>query len=210
MNHISHECFVFNDIIEDINSANNINDSTVVNKLLLNNINKNYIKNIVNKISTEYDVSIKNIDNGIGITIIFYYGDLIVNIIELKCNDNIIDIYLNYASITNITILSKCIIQILNYLKDIICININDIIKFNTFYDNDGFYLRAYAISYILALIENNYKIKLVSLDMHIDEDKIDKLKIEMFKNDKTNISILIDNIINIDEDTEIPMIKRR
>lgn len=97
MNHISHECFVFNDIIEDINSANNINDSTVVNKLLLNNINKNYIKNIVNKISTEYDVSIKNIDNGIGIAIIFYYGDLIVNIIELKCNDNIIDIYLNYA-----------------------------------------------------------------------------------------------------------------
>lgn len=133
MNHISHECFVFNDIIEDINSANNINDSTVVNKLLLNNINKNYIKNIVNKISTEYDVSIKNIDNGIGIAIIFYYGDLIVNIIELKCNDNIIDIYLNYASITNITILSKCIIQILNYLKDIICININDIIKFNSY-----------------------------------------------------------------------------
>ena len=45
---------------------------------------------------------------------------------------------------------------------------------------------------------------------MHIDEDKIDKLKIEMFENDKTNISIIIDNIINIDEDTEIPMIKRR
>jgi hypothetical protein len=100
----------------------------------------------------------------------------------------------------------------LNYLKRK-GINISSIIQYDTIYnsENKGFYLINDDANQVLAVIKNNYKIKLV--DINYSEtlgeinDKINELIIEIPRREKGgNIEIFKNNITNIDETTKITL----
>ena len=190
MKYILKEEFDFNNVIS--NNDLDINKSNVVSDIIINNINKNDIKNIINKILlSEYkyiekidnNIVIKKIDNSISIKI--YYGNDKTKYvtIELRCINNIFYMYINGFGNTWMSV-SKCTIQILNYLKSIMQLN----------------------ISHILVFIENNYKIKLVDYRYDETDDNIGILTIDIFSNDKDKVDTKLLNhyLININKDTKI------
>lgn len=214
MKYILKEEFDFNNVISNNNL--DINKSNVVSDIIINNINKNDIKNIINKILlSEYkyiekidnNIVIKKIDNSISIKI--YYGNDKTKYvtIELRCINNIFYTYINGFGNTWMSV-SKCTIQILNYLKSIMQLNISDVIRFgtNSYSSDNQFFLTPNGIRHILVFIENNYKIKLVDYRYDETDDNIGILTIDIFSNDKDKVDTKLLNhyLININKDTKI------
>lgn len=100
---------------------------------------------------------------------------------------------------------SKCTIQILNYLKSI-HLNTSDVIRFGTNSSGNQFFLKPNGIRHILVFIENNYKIKLVDYRYNETDDNIGTLTIDIFSNDKDKVDtkLLNNNLININKNTKI------
>ena len=200
MKNVLREGFDFNDAISDINNiANNI----------LNNIYKENITNIVNKLLPDYIFSIINTDAGMNI--IFQYdedNDENDVVIKLIYSNNIVNVYLQFYGDTYVGEISKCIIQILKYLKKV-GVNISEVINFDNISCNkstNSFYLYEEETSQVLIFIENNYKIKLVNLTNGLNIDKIDKLTIMIYPSEIEKEDMLKDNIINIDKNTQISL----
>ena len=211
MKYILREEFDFNNVIS--NNDLDINKSTVVSDIIINNISENEIKNIINKIlSSQYkyiekidnNIIIKKIDNSISIKI-FYGNDKTKYVtIELRFINNIVYTYINQFGDTWMAV-SKCTIQILNYLKSM-HFNINDVIRYGTRFSYNKFFLKPNGIRHILVFIENNYKIKLVDYRYGETDDNIGSLSIDIFSNDKDKVdtTLLNNNIININKNTKI------
>ena len=206
MKNILIEGFDFNNVISNSNFDNGI----FVTDIIMNNVK--VIKNIITKLTSndeyieETEIKIENKDNSIFI-IIDYVNDISENknvIIELRCINNIVYTYISSFN-TGDLVLSECVIQILNHLKSM-GINISDIIKFGANSSGNIFYLQPNTVRHILVFIENNYKIKLVDDRYEETDDKIGKLRIEMFSNDmnKFNTDVLDNNIVNIDKNTKL------
>ena len=219
MKYILREGFDFNNVIS--NNDLDINKSNTVTDIIINNINENEIKNIINKIlSTKsnlidlnnININIKTLDNSIFIKIQYERDKTKYVIIELRYINNIIYTYIKYFSNTWLPV-SKCTIQILNYLKSI-HLNISNVIRFNTASSDKIiqnkktklFYLQPNGVRHILLFIENNYKIKLVDDSYEETDDKIDVLVINIFSkdSDKVDTMLLDNNIINIDDNTKL------
>lgn len=211
MKYILREGFDFNNVIS--NNDLDINKSSVVTDIIINNINENEIKNIINKVlSLQYkyiekidnNIVIKKNDNSISIKI-FYGNDKTKYVtIELRFINNIVYTYINQFGDTWMAV-SKCTIQILNYLKSI-HLNTSDVIRFGTNSSGNQFFLKPNGIRYILVFIENNYKIKLVDYRYNETDDNIGTLTIDIFSNDKDKVDtkLLNNNLININKNTKI------
>ena len=211
MKYILREGFDFNNVIS--NNDLDINKSSVVTDIIINNINENEIKNIINKVlSLQYkyiekidnNIVIKKNDNSISIKI-FYGNDKTKYVtIELRFINNIVYTYINQFGDTWMAV-SKCTIQILNYLKSI-HLNTSDVIRFGTNSSGNQFFLKPNGISHILVFIENNYKIKLVDYRYNETDDNIGTLTIDIFSNDKDKVDtkLLNNNLININKNTKI------
>ena len=211
MKYILREGFDFNNVIS--NNDLDINKSSVVTDIIINNINENEIKNIINKVlSLQYkyiekidnNIVIKKNDNSISIKI-FYGNDKTKYVtIELRFINNIVYTYINQFGDTWMAV-SKCTIQILNYLKSI-HLNTSDVIRFGTNSSGNQFFLKPNGISHILVFIENNYKIKLVDYRYNKTDDNIGTLTIDIFSNDKDKVDtkLLNNNLININKNTKI------
>ena len=211
MKYILREEFDFNNVIS--NNDLDINKSSAVTDIIINNINENEIKNIINKVlSLQYkyiekndnNIVIKKIDNSISIKI-FYGNDKTKYVtIELRFINNIVYTYINQFGDTWMAV-SKCTIQILNYLKSM-HFNINDVIRFGTNSSGNQFFLKPNGIRHILVFIENNYKIKLVDYRYNETDDNIGTLTIDIFSNDKDKVDtkLLNNNLININKNTKI------
>ena len=211
MKYILREGFDFNNVIS--NNDLDINKSSVVTDIIINNINENEIKNIINKVlSLQYkyiekndnNIVIKKNDNSISIKI-FYGNDKTKYVtIELRFINNIVYTYINQFGDTWMAV-SKCTIQILNYLKSI-HLNTSDVIRFGTNSSGNQFFLKPNGIRHILVFIENNYKIKLVDYRYNEIDDNIGTLTIDIFSNDKDKVDtkLLNNNLININKNTKI------
>ena len=211
MKYILREGFDFNNVIS--NNDLDINKSSVVTDIIINNINENEIKNIINKVlSLQYkyiekidnNIVIKKNDNSISIKI-FYGNDKTKYVtIELRFINNIVYTYINQFGDTWMAV-SKCTIQILNYLKSI-HLNTSDVIRFGTNSSDNQFFLKPNGIRHILVFIENNYKIKLVDYRYNETDDNIGTLTIDIFSNDKDKVDtkLLNNNLININKNTKI------
>ena len=211
MKYILREGFDFNNVIS--NNDLDINKSSVVTDIIINNINENEIKNIINKVlSLQYkyiekidnNIVIKKNDNSISIKI-FYGNDKTKYVtIELRFINNIVYTYINQFGDTWMAV-SKCTIQILNYLKSI-HLNTSDVIRFGTNSSGNQFFLKPNGIRHILVFIENNYKIKLVDYRYNETDDNIGTLTIDIFSNDKDMVDtkLLNNNLININKNTKI------
>ena len=211
MKYILREGFDFNNVIS--NNDLDINKSSVVTDIIINNINENEIKNIINKVlSLQYkyiekidnNIVIKKNDNSISIKI-FYGNDKTKYVtIELRFINNIVYTYINQFGDTWMAV-SKCTIQILNYLKSI-HLNTSDVIRFGTNSSGNQFFLKPNGIKHILVFIENNYKIKLVDYRYNETDDNIGTLTIDIFSNDKDKVDtkLLNNNLININKNTKI------
>lgn len=211
MKYILREGFDFNNVIS--NNDLDINKSSVVTDIIINNINENEIKNIINKVlSLQYkyiekidnNIVIKKNDNSISIKI-FYGNDKTKYVtIELRFINNIVYTYINQFGDTWMAV-SKCTIQILNYLKSI-HLNTSDVIRFGTNSSGNQFFLKPNGIRHILVFIENNYKIKLVDYRYNETDDNIGTLTIDIFSNDKDKVDtkLLNNNLININKNTKI------
>lgn len=211
MKYILREGFDFNNVIS--NNDLDINKSSVVTDIIINNINENEIKNIINKVlSLQYkyiekidnNIVIKKNDNSISIKI-FYGNDKTKYVtIELRFINNIVYTYINQFGDTWMVV-SKCTIQILNYLKSI-HLNTSDVIRFGTNSSGNQFFLKPNGIRHILVFIENNYKIKLVDYRYNETDDNIGTLTIDIFSNDKDKVDtkLLNNNLININKNTKI------
>ena len=211
MKYILREEFDFNNVIA--NNDLDINKSSAVTDIIINNINENEIKNIINKVlSLQYkyiekidnNIVIKKNDNSISIKI-FYGNDKTKYVtIELRFINNIVYTYINQFGDTWMAV-SKCTIQILNYLKSI-HLNTSDIIRFGTNSSGNQFFLKPNGIRHILVFIENNYKIKLVDYRYNETDDNIGTLTIDIFSNDKDKVDtkLLNNNLININKNTKI------
>ena len=147
MKYILREGFDFNNVIS--NNDLDINKSSVVTDIIINNINENEIKNIINKVlSLQYkyiekidnNIVIKKNDNSISIKI-FYGNDKTKYVtIELRFINNIVYTYINQFGDTWMAV-SKCTIQILNYLKSI-HLNTSDVIRFGTNSSGNQFFFK--------------------------------------------------------------------
>ena len=208
MKHILRESFDFNNAIL---SDNDIGNS--VFNILINNIGIDDIKNIVNKIAPKYyGTSIKTINNNeVDIRIDYSLGYF--GIIKLIYNNSIFDIQLIGFGHAYDSLLSECTRQILNYLKRK-GINISNIIQYDTIYnsENKRFYLINDDANQVLAIIKNNYKIKLVDIGYSETlgeiNDKINELIIEIPRREKDGkIEIFKNNITNIDETTNLVLL---
>ena len=211
MKYILREGFDFNNVIS--NNDLDINKSSVVTDIIINNINENEIKNIINKVlSLQYkyiekidnNIVIKKNDNSISIKI-FYGNDKTKYVtIELRFINNIVYTYINQFGDTWMAV-SKCTIQILNYLKSI-HLNTSDVIRFGTNSSGNQFFLKPNGIRHILVFIENNYKIKLVDYRYNETDDNIGTLTIDIFSNDKDKVDtkLLNNKLININKNTKI------
>ena len=205
MKHILRESFDFNNAILSDNDI----DNTVFN-ILINSIDIDVIKNIVNKIAPKYyDTSIKTINNN-EVDIRIDYSRGYFGIIKLIYNssNSISDIQLIGFGHAYDSLLSKCTRQILNYLK---CkgINISNIIQYDTIYnsENKKFYLINDDANQVLAAIKNNYKIKLVDIGYGEINDKINELIIEIPRSETDEkIELFKNNITNIEDTTKITL----
>ena len=206
MKNILREGFDFNNVI----SNSNFDIGIFVTDIIMNNVN--VIKNIINEITSNIDyiekieIKIEKKDNSI-FTIIEYVNDMGKSknvIIELRCINNIVYTYISYFN-KGVDVLSECVIQILNYLRNI-GININDVIKFGTISSDNKFYLEPNGCRNILTFIENNYKIKLVDNRYEENDDNIGSLIIEIFSDDydKVDEPLLYNNFINVNKNTKL------
>ena len=208
MKHILRESFDFNNAILSDNDIDNI-----VFNILIDIIDIDDIKNIVNKIAPKYyGTSIETVNNNeVDIRIDYSLGYF--GIIKLIYNSNsMFDVQLICFGHAYDLLLSECTRQILNYLK---CkgINISSIIQYDTTYnsENKRFYLINNDANQVLAAIKNNYKIKLIDLcyseNIGKFNDKINELIIEMPCGEKdVKLQIFKNNITNIDETTKITL----
>ena len=208
MKHILRESFDFNNAILSDNDIDNI-----VFNILIDIIDIDDIKNIVNKIAPKYyDISIETVNNNeVDIRIDYSLGYF--GVIKLICNSgSMFDVQLIGFGHAYDSLLSECTRQILNYLKRK-GINISSIIQYDTIYnsENKGFYLINDDANQVLAVIKNNYKIKLVDINYSENlgeiKDKVNELIIEMPCGEKdVKLDIFKNNITNIDETTKIKL----
>ena len=202
MKHILRESFDFNNVILSDNDIDNI-----VFNILIDIIDIDDIKNIVNKIAPKYyNTSIETVNNN-KVDIRIDYNRGYFGVIKLICNSgSMFDVQLIGFGHAYDSLLSECTRQILNYLK---CkgINISSIIQYDTIYnsENKRFYLINDDANQVLAVIKNNYKIKLVDINYSENlgeiKDKVNELIIEMPCGEKdVKLDIFKNNITNIDE----------
>ena len=208
MKHILRESFDFNNVILSDNDIDNI-----VFNILIDIIDIDDIKNIVNKIAPKYyNTSIETVNNN-KVDIRIDYNRGYFGVIKLICNSgSMFDVQLIGFGHAYDSLLSECTRQILNYLK---CkgINISSIIQYDTIYnsENKRFYLINDDANQVLAVIKNNYKIKLVDINYSENlgeiKDKVNELIIEMPCGEKdVKLDIFKNNITNIDETTKIKL----
>ena len=208
MKHILRESFDFNNVILSDNDIDNI-----VFNILIDIIDIDDIKNIVNKIAPKYyNTSIETVNNN-KVDIRIDYNRGYFGVIKLICNSgSMFDVQLIGFGHAYDSLLSECTRQILNYLK-YKGINISSIIQYDTIYnsENKRFYLINDDANQVLAVIKNNYKIKLVDINYSENlgeiKDKVNELIIEMPCGEKdVKLDIFKNNITNIDETTKIKL----
>ena len=137
MKHILRESFDFNNAILSDNDIDNI-----VFNILIDIIDIDDIKNIVNKIAPKYyNTSIETVNNN-KVDIRIDYNRGYFGVIKICNSGSMFDVQLIGFGHAYDSLLSECTRQILNYLK---CkgINISSIIQYDTTYnsENKRFYL---------------------------------------------------------------------